>query len=136
MIPGPDFWPTFLYYFVGTTLIVALVTSQGLGLELGTRVPLQVGMLIGLVAGLAGAYWNRSIEVCVTFRDRAVFIETLERSLAEMGFEAKSELDEFVVYEKSALSTLFAGRIFLRVEKNRATIAGRASNVRRLQQQL
>ncbi|MGQ9872106.1 hypothetical protein [Leptodesmis sp.] len=53
MQAGPGFLPTFLYYFVGTTLIVVLLIHQGVGnsaLADGAGNPFTVGILFGLLA--------------------------------------------------------------------------------------
>lgn len=134
MPQGPGFLVTFLYYFSSTTLIVIFVTSKGIGMSLETGLPYQFGILFGLVAGLLGAYFNRSATISVSFRNKKTFIKTLEQALSEMGFQKKSQLEEFAVYQKSAISTLFSGKVLVQIDQNSATIIGRSSNIKRLSQ--
>jgi hypothetical protein len=129
---GPGFLPTFLYYFVGTTVIVAIVAVQGLGMSLETGNPYQLGLPVGLVAGLIGAYFNRSIVVTVPFPHRGTFLKTLKQALTQLGYAETDQLDEFTVYERSGLSKVFSGRLFIQVEKTSAAIAGRSRNVKAL----
>ena len=136
MPQGPGFLVTFLYYFSSTTLIVIFVTSKGIGMSLETGLPYQFGILFGLVAGLLGAYFNRSATISVSFRNKKTFIKTLDQALSEMGFEKKSQLEEFAVYEKSAIRTLFSGKVLVQIDQNSATIIGRSSNIKRLSQRI
>ncbi len=136
MPQGPGFLVTFLYYFSSTTLIVMFVTSKGIGMSLETGLPYQFGILFGLVAGLVGAYFNRSATISVSFRNKKTFIKTLEQALSEMGFQKKSQLEEFAVYEKSAIRTLFSGKVLVQIDQNSATIIGRSSNIKRLSQRI
>ena len=137
MPQGPGFLVTFLYYFSSTTLIVMFVTSKGIGMSLETGLPYQFGILFGLVAGLLGAYFNRSATISVSFRNKKkTFIKTLEQALSEMGFQKKSQLEEFAVYEKSAIRTLFSGKVLVQIDQNSATIIGRSSNIKRLSQRI
>ncbi len=105
-------------------------------MSLETGLPYQFGILFGLVAGLLGAYFNRSATISVSFRNKKTFIKTLDQALSEMGFEKKSQLEEFAVYEKSAIRTLFSGKVLVQIDQNSATIIGRSSNIRRLSQRI
>ena len=136
MLQGPGFLVTFLYYFSSTTVIVMFVTSKGVGMSLETGLPYQFGILFGLVAGLLGAYFNRSATISVSFRNKKTFIKTLDQVLSEMGFEKKSQLEEFAVYQKSAIRTLFSGKVLVQIDQNSATIIGRSSNIKRLSQRI
>ena len=134
MPQGPNFAVTFLYYFSMTTLIVVLVSAGEMGMSLAEKSPYQLGTLCGLVAGIVGAYLNRSATISTAFQNQKTFTQQLEKALAQMGFEKKTQLDDFTVYGKSTLSTLFSGKIFLKIEENSATISSRSSNLKRLKQ--
>jgi hypothetical protein len=134
MVQGPSFLITFLYYFSTTTLIVLLLASGGMRMSLETQIPYQLGTLSGAIAGLIGAYFNRSVTRSITFSDRHAFSNRLEASLAQMGFEKKTALEDFTVYTKSAFGKALAGKIFVKIEKDSATISGRSHNVKRLLQ--
>lgn len=136
MLQLPGFWLTFLYYFAVTNLIVAITVSQGMGLSWQDKSIYQLGVLLGLIAGLLGAKFNRNITINKAFKNDKTLIKTLNKSLAEMGFQAKSELDDFTVYQKSKISSIFAGKLFVKIDKNLkcVTIVGRASIIEKLNQ--
>jgi hypothetical protein len=137
MLTGPEFLTTFLYYFVCTTLIVVLVMSQGMGVSLESHFPYSMGMLTGLIAGAIGAYFNRNVTLSLPVTgDRKTFSKLLEKTFLEMGFTAGEQIEDFTVYCKSPLKTLFAGRILVKVEKDTVTLISRSSTVKRLQEQL
>lgn len=133
---GPGFWATFYYYFTGMTLIVALLASQFLGLSLTQPLPYRYGITLGLVAGLIGAYFNRSVTLSLEFKNKKDFTKTLNTTLADMGFETKSEINNFVVYQRPMVRNLFSGKVFVQIENGIATIISRASTIRRLRQRL
>lgn len=136
MLQLPGFWLTFLYYFAVTNLIVAITVSQGMGISWQDKSIYQLGVLLGLIAGLLGAKFNRNITINKDFKNDKTLVKTLNKSLAEMGFQAKSELDDFTVYEKSNFGSIFAGKVFVKIDKNLkcVTIAGRANLIKKLNQ--
>lgn len=137
MLTGPEFFTTFLYYFVCTTLIVLLVISRSMGISLESRFPYVIGILMGLVAGLIGAYLNRSVTFSTTLKGNSkTFKKTFEKTLSEMGFEQSGQMEDFTIYCKSSFKTLFAGRVLVKTEKDVVTIISRSSTVKRLQKQL
>ncbi|MEQ8541842.1 MAG: hypothetical protein RIB93_30830 [Coleofasciculus sp. D1-CHI-01] len=133
---GPGFWATFYYYFTGMTLVVAVLASQVLGLSLTQPLPYRYGITLGFVAGLVGAYFNRSVTFSLEFKNKKVFTKTLNKTLSDMGFEPKSEIDSFVVYQRPALRNLFSGKVFVQIDSGIATIISRASIIRRLRQKI
>lgn len=136
MTTGPGLVPTFLYYFVGTTLIVAFVVSQQTDLSLDTGAPYLVGILFGLFAGLTGAYFNRSLAFAAPFSDAAAFSQTLTQTLVAMGFEEQAATADCLVYERASLSGFFTVKVLVQVEANAAIISGRASIIKQLRKQL
>ncbi|MCA1991088.1 MAG: hypothetical protein LDL41_03440 [Coleofasciculus sp. S288] len=133
---GPGFWATFCYYFTGLTLIGAILASKALGLSLATGMPYRLGMVFGLLGGLVGAYFNRTATLSLEFQNEKTFTTTLNNALAEMGFEQKSELDDFIVYQRPAFSHLFSGSVFVQIEKGVATIVSRSTNIKRLHKKI
>ncbi|MFP4120827.1 hypothetical protein [Coleofasciculus sp.] len=133
---SPGFWATFYYYFTGMTLIVAVLASQVLGLSLTQPLPYRYGITLGLVAGLVGAYFNRSVTLSLEFKNKKAFSKTLNKTLSAMGFEPTSEIDNFVVYQRPALRSLFSGKVFVQIDNGIATIISRASLIRRLRQEI
>lgn len=131
---GPGYMPTFLYYFVITTFIVVFVVLQG-GEELQIANPFQIGMFCGLAAGFLGARFNSSQTVSLPVKNKGAFQKQLLNTLNDWGYQETSELNGFTVYERSGLSKFFSGKIFVQLDKNTATIAGRASKIRPLQKQ-
>lgn len=136
MITGPGLIPTFLYYFVGTTFIVAFAVSQQTDTSLTSGAPYQVGILFGLFAGLTGAYFNRNLAVSAPFNDAAVFRQTLTKTLTEMGFQEQPAIADCLVYERSSLSGFFAVKVLVQLDTTTATISGRASVIRQLRKRL
>ncbi|MBE9170347.1 hypothetical protein IQ238_23435 [Pleurocapsales cyanobacterium LEGE 06147] len=134
MLQVPGFWLTFLYYFSVTNLIVILVVSQGMGIGFNDRLLYQIAVLLGLIAGLVGAKFNRSVTLSAYFSNKKAFSKILNEILSQMGFEPKSQLEDFIVYDKSSWKTLFTGKIFVQIEDSSATIIGRSSIIKKLSQ--
>lgn len=133
---GPGIAATFLYYFTSTAVVLAFVVSQALGISVSTGVPQQFGAIGGLVAGILGAYFNRTISFTIPITGKKQFSNLLESTLAELGYQRISEEEGIQTYERSALSKWFSGRIFVQIEDNQATIASRAITVRTLKKVL
>ncbi|AOY80706.1 hypothetical protein BJP36_13045 [Moorena producens JHB] len=133
---GPGLLITFLYYFTCTTLITTVFSSQVLRLSLVTGMPYSVGIIFGLIGGLLGTYFNRTVTVSLEFRSKKVFTAALNDALTEMGFEETSKLDDFVVYQRQALSNLFSGKVFVQIGKGTAIIASRYRNIKRISRKL
>lgn len=131
---GPGYMPTFLYYFVVTTFIVVFIVQQG-GEELQIANPFQIAMFFGLAAGFLGARFNSSQTISLPVKNKGAFQKQLLQALNNWGYQETSELNGFTVYQRSGLSQFFSGKIFVQLDKNTATIAGRASKMRSLQQQ-
>ena len=129
---GPGLLITFLYYFTCTTLITTVFSSQVLRLSLVTGMPYSVGVIFGLIGGLLGTYFNRTVTVSLEFNSKKVFTAALQDALTEMGFEETSKLDDFVVYQRPALSNIFSGKVFVQIGKGKATIASRSRNIKRI----
>ncbi|NJK47296.1 hypothetical protein HC931_02980 [Candidatus Gracilibacteria bacterium] len=137
MLQGPNFWVVFLYYFSGTTLIVLFVASQGMGMSLDMALPYQMGTLCGLISGIIGAYFNRSVIISLTFPNPKTLVLELDKALAQIGFEQKTQLDDYTIYSQSnTLRTVFSGKIFVKIENNCAQISGRSRYVKRLKDAL
>lgn len=134
MLQVPGFWLTFLYYFSVTNLIVILVVSQGMGIGFHERILYQIAVFLGLIAGLVGAKFNRSVTISASFSNKKTFSKILNETLSQMGFEPKSQLEDFTVYQKLTWKTLFTGKIFVRIENKSATIIGRSSIIKKLSQ--
>ncbi|NEO36756.1 MAG: hypothetical protein F6J90_10720 [Moorea sp. SIOASIH] len=133
---GPGLLITFLYYFTCTTLITTVFSSQVLRLSLVTGMPYSVGVIFGLIGGLLGTYFNRTVTVSLEFKSKKVFTAALQDALSEMGFEETSKLDDFVVYQRPALSNLFSGKVFVQIGKGTATIASRSRNIKRISRKI
>ncbi|UBF25368.1 hypothetical protein K9N68_27790 [Kovacikia minuta CCNUW1] len=136
MQKGPGFLPTFLYYFVGTTLIGAIVISQQTGASLATGDPYQASILAGLLAGLSGAYFNRHTTISVPFTNKRAFIQKLKDALSQLGYEEKAKLAETTIYERPGWSNTFSGKLFVEIEPNSATISGRSGKLKALQRRI
>ncbi len=130
---GPGFLATFLYYFSTTAILTTFVASQGLHLNVSTGIPQQFGLLTGLVAGLLGGYFNRTATLSASFKNRDKFLQELDQTLTEMGYQQIDPIDENVlVYQRSGLRKLLSGKIFVQLEEGTAAIASRSRQVRSL----
>lgn len=136
MQSGPGFSATFLYYFASTGVIFTLVAMQSMGLHSAAGLPQQLGIAGGVVGGLVGAYFNRSMTIVVPFQNQKQFLSTLEAALNSMGYGQVSQEEDVHVYERSNLSKWFSGKIYVQMEKQQATIASRAVHIRQLQKGL
>ena len=133
---GPGLLPTFLYYFSSTALVFALVTILGMDQSLSTGAPQQMGLLGGLVGGILGAYFNRTIKLELPVESEKKFLKKLEGTLTQLGYEKKLEEDGVRTYERSGTSKFLSGRIYVAIENGTATIASRATQIRRLRKLL
>jgi len=132
---GPGLLPTFLYYFVGTTLIAAFVVAQATDTRLDVGNPYQVGILFGLLAGGVGTYFNRYISITLSLQTKAA-TRQLETALSEMGYAQTSAFDDYKIYERPIPSKFFSGKFILQFDQDQVAIAGRASSIKALQRKL
>lgn len=133
---GPGLVATFLYYFSSTAVVLAFVTIQSTGLSPATGIPQQVGAIGGLIAGVLGTYFNRTLSFSVSIEGRKKFLNQLESTLTSMGYEKIADDEGVQTYQRSSFSKWFSGRIFVQVEDQQATIASRAITVRNLKKVL
>lgn len=135
---GPGFGLTFLYYFVGTALVITLLATQTLGVGLETGQPNQFGLLFGVIGGLVGASLNRSSTLALTCPSQKTFRQQLTNILAEMGYQEVTDTrdDGILVYQRTGLSSRFSGKIYVLIDGKTATLSSRTSHLRRLRQQL
>jgi len=139
MQTGPGFFPTFLYYFVTTFLLMTLVSSQGLGISISTGVPPQIGLVLGLLAGIAGGYFYRTVTLSQTFEDKQKFVAHVTGILADMGYSpapSTSDGDELTVYQRPFPSRLFSGKVYVQTKDDTANISSRSIHISGLKKQL
>lgn len=161
MLSGPGFWTTFLYYFAMTVVIGGLTASQALHISPTSPTAVQVGILLGAIAGLGGGYFNRSVIWELPVQGRKAFFNRLQQSLQALKLEAlvddstsdsfqdsktsqgkaqrrskESEDAAVQVYGASGAGAFFSGRLYVRVEDGKAELMGRASTIKRLKQLL
>lgn len=138
---GVGIWATFIYYFSCTTMIGAIATSQGLGLSLATPQPYRYGVILGLIAGVLGSYFNRTSSMTVGFEEQQAFSAQLNQALADMGFElqpaAPSDLGpDYLIYQRAAMGRWLSGQIFVQLSQHSATIASRSIHIKQLRQKI
>ncbi|MGP1373477.1 MAG: hypothetical protein ACTS3T_11670 [Almyronema sp.] len=134
--PGPGFGFTFLYYFAGIGLITTLLAAQSLHVRLETGIPAQLGIGVGLLGGLIAAYFNQTLLLEVPFQSKKQFLRSLNQSLNEMGYTPAAEAEGVLVYQRSPLSQLFSGKVYVQISENNALIFSRAIHIRSLRQRL
>ncbi|MCS6815194.1 MAG: hypothetical protein NZ772_16695 [Cyanobacteria bacterium] len=142
---GPGVFPTFLYYFAFTYLVVAIVLKKGVTEPLPTDITYAISLISSISAGALGAYVNRTIQVSIPLEPTTQ--TKLSTLLEAMGYRpisnANSESDskrteasDCIIYERPGLSKLFSSKVFIQTTGTVATIAGRASMIKRLTSQL
>ncbi|MFQ3616916.1 MAG: hypothetical protein SNJ57_15335 [Cyanobacteriota bacterium] len=138
---GPGFTATFLYYFASTALVFTLVTALSLDTAIA-GLPQQVGLMGGLVGGLIGAYFNRSISVELPLKGKKTFWKRLDPILSDLGYTLcqnglqSEDSEEIRVYERRGLQKALSGKIYVQLEKDHATLAGRAVQVKAIRKRL
>lgn len=132
---GPGVLPTFLYYFTATAIIVSFVTIKGLHFGADTGIPQVVGSIAGLIAGGLGTYFNRTIMLKIPVQGKKKFLNQLESTLSQMGYQKTAEEGEVFTFEQSA-GTLSPSKIYVQLEGETATIACRARILRQVKQAL
>jgi hypothetical protein len=105
-------------------------------MSLASGLPYRLGLIAGLSAGVVGGYLNHSATLSLEFTNRKTFTATLDRTLAEMGYTPTSDWDDFTVYQRSGMGRLFSGKIFVKIDKRRATIVSRSVHLKQLHRQI
>jgi hypothetical protein len=136
MQTGSGFLSTFLYYFATTAIVITAVVSQATGLQIATGIPQQIGALGGVLTGLVGVYFNRSVCIVVPFSEEKKFLVELETLLTAMGYQLQAEGDGVRVYARSGIKQWLSGRVFVKFEGKEATIASRAVHMRQIEPQI
>ena len=130
----PGLGLTFFYYFTVTNLIVLGLLSRRFEVSLFNHSIYPIAICAGLIGGVLGTTFNRNVTITTIVKRKAVWLKSLDQNLAEMGFEPQRELEDFTIYQKKAIATLFSGRVFLKFKGKTATIIGRASVIEKLKQ--
>ncbi|NEZ64414.1 hypothetical protein D0962_16725 [Leptolyngbyaceae cyanobacterium CCMR0082] len=136
---GPENSLTFLYYFGTTTLITIVLASLVLNLSPMSVVPNQLGLVMGLVGGGLGLYFNRSITLKQSIKGHKVFLNQIEQPLTELGYsrvEDDSLPTDLVMYARKNIRGLLSGKIYIRLDGKTAYITSRAVHIRGLKQKL
>ncbi|MEM6253503.1 MAG: hypothetical protein AAF821_11325 [Cyanobacteria bacterium P01_D01_bin.156] len=137
--PGPENSLTFLYYFGTTTLITIVLASLVLHLSPMSAVPNQLGLVMGVVGGFLGLYFNRSITLKQPIKGHKVFLNQISQPLAELGYtplEDDSLPADLVVYARQNVRGLLSGKVYIRLEPKMAYITSRAVHIRGLKKTL
>ncbi|MBE9065119.1 hypothetical protein IQ260_00425 [Leptolyngbya cf. ectocarpi LEGE 11479] len=135
--PGPENSLTFLYYFGTTTLLTIVLASSVLHLSPMSVIPNQLGLVMGLVGGGLGLYFNRSVTLKQPIKGHKVFLNQISQPLAELGYapiEDDSLPADLVIYARNSLRGLLSGKIYIRLEAKTAYITSRAVHIRGLKQ--
>lgn len=145
---GPGFFATFLYYFTSAAVAISFVVARSTGLGLETGIPEQFAAVGGLIAGAIGVYFNRTAQFSLSVRGRKKFLNELDSTLAQYGYQQAADIsDEEIsekdsaekdapnslrIYERSGLSKWLSGRIFVQIEEAQVTLSSRAATIRAL----
>lgn len=132
-IEPPGIFITFLYYFACTNVIIFLIAfTQSSRIGVDESVLYELSLVVGLLTGVLGAKFNRSVTITAAYRKSKDFEKTIEKVIKDLGFSPDSQLEEFTVYQIPSIKSLFVGKLFLQVEKRSATIICRASLAKQL----
>ncbi|ELS04715.1 hypothetical protein Xen7305DRAFT_00044510 [Xenococcus sp. PCC 7305] len=127
-IEPPGIFITFLYYFACTNVIIFLIAfTQSSRIGVDESVLYELGLVVGLLTGILGAKFNRSVTITATYKKSKNFEKTIGKVINDLGFTPNSQLEGFTVYQIPSLKSLFVGKLFVQVEKRSATIICRAS---------
>lgn len=165
MPTGPSFGVTFFYYFTVASVAGTLLASQVLGGGLGVggldagmgRVCLELGLILGIVAGGIGGAWNHHGELCqplgnaligrpsIQKRTQKRVQQLLGEVLTQLGYQLDSELSQTLqarqdnpslqVYRPNSGAWL-RGQLYVVIEPDQVRIRGRAIALRSLRQRL
>lgn len=133
---GPGFSITFLYYFSGSVLAATLLASKSSIYGLGATVPGQLPLIVGLLGGFLGGFFNHTMTLEIPIPSRKAFLQLLETTLEPMGYELAEEVDGIKIYRRPALRQLFSGKVYVEVQDKRAILSSRAVHIRALRKQL
>ncbi|APB35255.1 hypothetical protein GlitD10_2910 [Gloeomargarita lithophora Alchichica-D10] len=122
-----------MYYFGLTSLIVSWPIAEFLHLDLGASTPYQYAFIFGVMGGIWGTYFNRSITLELTSDQPEKLLVNLENKLNEMGFTQSQQQEMIRIYTPRSLQALFMGKIRVLVQKKQVRIVGRAVHIRALQ---
>lgn len=134
-IEPPGITITFLYYFACTNVIIFFIAfTQSARLGIDESLLYQLGLVVGLLTGILGAKFNRSVTITASYRKSKNFEKTIKKVLNDLGFITDSQLEEFTVYQIPSFKSLFVGKLFLQIEKRSSTIICRASLAKQLKE--
>ncbi|MEM9908289.1 MAG: hypothetical protein AAF921_25030, partial [Cyanobacteria bacterium P01_D01_bin.44] len=135
--PGTGF--TFLYYFASTSLVGTLLASQVLHVSLSTGIPNQIGVVLGVVGGAVGTYFNRSQTLNLPVKGKKELLNRINPILADMGYTLDETLEdpaEGLIYQRSGLRAWLSGKVYVTLGQKQATLTSRAVHIRTLQKHL
>jgi hypothetical protein len=135
------FWPTFVYYFVSTTFIGAIASAQTLQLDISSGLPFQLGILLGVLAGFAGAYFNRTTQLDIAIPDTETFNPKLAETLKNFGYapvesSGTATIPGYELYRRNQLRHWFSGNLLVKRQPEQVKLYARARINRQLKQLL
>ncbi|MEL6136022.1 MAG: hypothetical protein AAFQ61_13455 [Cyanobacteria bacterium J06626_23] len=135
---GPGAGVTFLYYFVGTALVSALLAHQVLHVPFASGIPNQLGSVVGLLGGLVGTYFNANKTLELPMRGQKALMNRLTPILTDMGYSPieRPDLENTVVFAREQWRGRFSGKIYITFAGKTALINSRAVHIRALSQRV
>lgn len=134
---GPGGLSTFLYYFASTAVVFTLLSAQSIGVGLETGIPEQVGVVGGLVAGLMGTFYNRTVTLSLPVKNQTAFLAKLNEVLNRLGYQQQEAREDGVlVYQRSSFRKFLSGKVYVQIENKTATIASRSVHIKAIQRSL
>lgn len=127
---------TFLVYFIYTAVILSIGSSLVFHLSRESGLPQQIAIVGGVLVGAIGSYFNRAVIRPIAADDERTLLHQVNRGLTGLGYQQIEQIDDEVFVFEKAVRRWLSGRVYVRVQPQQVTIAGRASQVQKLQQQL
>ena len=141
MVNGPGVFTTFAYYFGLTAILGCVAASKAMGMPYNYPSAVQAGLLLGMLAGIAGVLFNRSVALELPLpkkaRERTVLQQRLSQALEQLFFETLEveREDQVEVYQRPSGAWL-SGRLYVQQDAEQLRIVGRANVVKKLEAKL
>jgi hypothetical protein len=127
---------TFLVYFIYTAVILSIGSSIVFQLSRESGIPQQIAIVGGVIVGAIGSYFNRTVIRPIAADDEQTLLNQVNRGLTGLGYQQVEQIDDEVFVFQKVVRQWLSSKVYVRVQPQQVTIAGRVSQVQKLQEQL
>ncbi|MBD1850056.1 hypothetical protein [Leptolyngbya sp. FACHB-711] len=127
---------TFLVYFIYTAVILSIGSSVVFQLSRESGIPQQIAIVGGVIVGAIGSYFNRTVIRPIAADDEQTLLNQVNRGLTGLGYQQVEQIDDEVFVFQKVVRQWLSSKVYVRVQPQQVTIAGRVSQVQKLQEQL